>query len=147
MKRSKRLAPVVNIATKATDAALIKMGEANGAWLKEKQQLEELHHYKDEYLSRFRQGNTAVMSAQKVLELRGFLAQLDQTIQVQEQQVHIHYQQLEQQRGQWQKTRSKEQVMQSLVERYHDEETQVELKQEQHLSDEHNAIQWRHKFK
>ena len=147
MKRSKRLAPVVNIATKATDAALIKMGEANGMWLKEKQQLEELHHYKGEYLARFRQGNTAVMSAQKVLELRGFLAQLDQTIQVQEQQVQVYYQQLEQQRALWQQTRSKEQVMQSLVERYHDEETQVELKQEQQISDEHNAIQWRQKFK
>ncbi|MFW5446942.1 MAG: flagellar export protein FliJ, partial [Methylophagaceae bacterium] len=66
MKRSKRLAPVINIATKATGVALIKMGEANGTWLKEKQQLEELHHYKEEYLARFRQGNTAVMSAQKV---------------------------------------------------------------------------------
>ena len=146
MKRSKRLAPVVNIATKATDAALIKMGEANGAWLKEKQQLEELHHYKTEYLARFRQGNTAVMSAQKVLELRGFLAQLDQTILVQEQQVQIYYKQLEQQRALWQQTRSKEQAMQSLVDRYHDEEVHVELKQEQQLSDEHNAIQWRHKL-
>ncbi len=48
MKRSKRLAPVVNIATKATDAALIKMGEANAAWLKENQQVEELNHYKGE---------------------------------------------------------------------------------------------------
>jgi flagellar FliJ protein len=146
MKRSKRLAPVVNIAVKATDSALTEMGKANAAWLKEKQQLEELQHYKADYLNRFRQGNSALMSAQKVLELRGFLAQLDQTIQVQEQQVEIVYQQLERTRSVWQKTRSKEQVMQSLVERYHQEETQVALKQEQQLSDEHNAIQWRHKF-
>lgn len=146
MKRSKRLAPVVNIAAKATNSALIKMGEANAAWLKEKQQLEELNHYKDEYLARFRQGNTAVMSAQKVLELRAFLVQLDQTIQVQEQQVQIYYHQLEQQRVLWQQTRNKEQAMQSLVDRYHHEEIQVELKQEQQISDEHNAIQWRHKF-
>lgn len=147
MKRSKRLAPVVNIAIKATDSALIKMGEANAAWHKEKQQLEELNHYKEEYLARFRQGNTAIMSAQKVLELRGFLAQLDQAIQAQEQQVQIYAHQLNQQRAFWQQKRSKEQVMQSLVERYHHEETQVELKQEQQLSDEHSAIQWRHKFK
>ncbi|PHS27223.1 MAG: flagellar export protein FliJ [Methylophaga sp.] len=147
MKRSKRLAPVVNIATKATDSALIKMGEANAAWLKEKQQLEELHLYKGEYLARFRQGNTKVMSAQKVLELRGFLVQLDQAIQVQEQQVHVYLQQLEQQRTLWQQTRNKEQAMQGLVERYHQEEAQLESKQEQQASDEHNAIQWRHRFK
>jgi len=46
----------------------------------------------------------------------------------------------------WQQTRNKEQAMQSLVDRYHHEEIQVELKQEQQISDEHNAIQWRHKF-
>ena len=79
--------------------------------------------------------------------MRGFLAQLDQAIQAQQQQVQTYAHQLNQQRALWQQKRSKEQVMQSLVERYHHEETQVELKQEQQLSDEHNAIQWRHKFK
>ncbi len=146
MKRSKRLVPVVNIATKATDSALVEMGKANAVWLKEKQQLEELQHYKLDYLNRFRQGDAAVMSAQKIVELRGFLTQLDQTIQVQEHQVEIAYQQLERTRSIWQQTRSKEQVMQSLVERYHQEETQIALKQEQKMSDEHTAIQWRHKF-
>ena len=147
MKRSKRLAPVVDIATKATDSALVEMGKANAAWHKEKQQLEELRHYKGEYLARLRQGDAVVMSAQKVLELRGFLAQLDQAIQGQEQQVEIYYHQLEQQRALWQQTRSKEQAMQSLVDRYQHEESQIESKQEQQASDEHNAIQWRHKFK
>ena len=144
MKRSKRLAPVVNIAVKATNLALIEMGKANAVWLKEQQQLEELHHYKSEYLARFRQANIAVMSAQKVLELRGFLAQLDQTIQVQQQQVQLYYQQLEGKRTLWQQTRNKEQAMQSLVDSYHHEEIQVALKQEQQISDEHSAMRWRH---
>ncbi len=146
MKRSKRLDPVINIAIKATDSALVKMGEANAAWQQEQRQLEELHHYKGEYLARFRQGDTVVMSAQKVLELRSFLVQLDQAIQVQQHQVETKYNHLERQRALWQQARSKKQAMQALIDLYHQEEAQIEAKQEQQLSDEHNIIQWRHKF-
>ncbi|MDH5592755.1 MAG: flagellar FliJ family protein, partial [Gammaproteobacteria bacterium] len=87
MKRSQKLNPVVDIAAKATDAALIKVGEANAQWSKDKQQLEDLQQYKAEYLIKLRQGDHTLMNAQKILELRGFLAQLDQAIHAQEQQV------------------------------------------------------------
>ena len=142
MKRSKRLTPVVDIAAKETEAALTLVGQANNAWVQDKNQLEELHRYKGEYLAKFRQGDTLVMSAQKVLELRSFLVQLDQAIQAQEFQVKERYQQLEVQRGHWQKARSKEQAMESLVERYQDEELKVELRQEQLDNDERNTSQW-----
>ena len=68
--------------------------------------------------------------------------QLDQAIQAQEFQVKERYQQLEVQRGHWQKARSKEQAMESLVERYQDEELKVELRQEQLDNDERNTSQW-----
>jgi len=142
MKRSKRLSPVVEIAAKETEAALTKVGQANTAWLQDKHQLEELKRYKGEYLAKFRQGDTLVMSAQKVLELRSFLVQLDQAIQAQEFQVNDRYLQLEVQRGHWQKARSKEQAMESLVERYQEEELKVESRQEQLENDEHNTSQW-----
>lgn len=142
MKRSKRLSPVVDIAAKETEAALTKVGQANTAWLQDKHQLEELKRYKDEYLAKFRQGDTLVMSAQKVLELRSFLVQLDQAIQAQEYQVKERYTQLEVQRGFWQKARSKEQAMESLVERYQAEELHAESRQEQLDNDERNTSQW-----
>jgi len=142
MKRSKRLTPVVDIAAKETEAALAKVGQANSAWLQDKQQLEELQRYKGEYLAKFRQGDTLVMSAQKVLELRSFLVQLDQAIQAQEFQVQERYMQLEQQRGFWQQARRKEQAMESLVDRYQTEELQQESRQEQLENDERNTSQW-----
>jgi len=142
MKRSKRLTPVVEIAAKETEAALTMVGQANTAWQQDKHQLEELQRYKGEYLAKFRQGDTLVMSAQKVLELRSFLVQLDQAIQAQEYQVKERYFQLEQQRAVWQKARSKEQAVESLVERYHDEEMLQESKQEQLDNDERNTSQW-----
>jgi len=142
MKRSKRLTPVVDIAAKETEAALTKVGQANTAWLQDKNQLEELKRYKGEYLAKFRQGDSLVMSAQKVLELRSFLVQLDQAIQAQEFQVKERHLQLEQQRVVWQQVRSKEQAMHALVGRYQDEELQQELRQEQLENDERNTSQW-----
>lgn len=142
MKRSKRLSPVVVIAAKETEAALINVGTANAAWLADKESLDELYQYKGEYLDRFRRGDTLVMSAQKVLELRSFLAQLDQAIDAQTQQVKARYAALNRQRLVWQQARSKEQAMQSLVGRYQDEELKQEARQEQLDNDERNTSQW-----
>jgi flagellar FliJ protein len=142
MKRSKRLSPVIVIAAKDTEAALIKVGTANVAWLADKEQLDDLHRYRSEYLDRFRRGDTLVMSAQKVLELRSFLVHLDQAIEAQTQQVQARYAALARHRVLWQKVSSKEQTMQSLVDRYQDEELKQESRQEQLDNDERNTIQW-----
>jgi flagellar FliJ protein len=142
MKRSKRLSPVIVIAAKDTEAALIKVSTASAAWLADKEQLDDLHRYRTEYLDRFRRGDTLVMSAQKVLELRHFLVHLDQAIEAQTQQVQARYAALARHRVLWQKISSKEQSMQSLVGRYQDEELKQESRQEQLDNDERNTIQW-----
>ena len=147
MKRSKRLSPIVELAVKATKVALIKVGEANALWIRDTKQLEELQRYQGEYLARLRSGDVISMSAQKVLELRGFLAQLDQAIIAQQQQVNTSLEVLQQQQKQWKKVRSKEQAMQSLVSRYHQEEVRIEIKKEQQDSDERNTVQWQRKSK
>ena len=147
MKRSKRLSPIVDLAVKATEAALIKVGEANALWIRDAKQLEELQRYQGEYLARLRSGDVISMSAQKVLELRGFLAQLDQAILAQQKQVKISLEVLQQQQKQWKKIRSKEQAMQSLVSRYHQEEVHLETKKEQQDNDERNTAQWLRKSK
>ncbi|RKZ80524.1 MAG: flagellar export protein FliJ [Gammaproteobacteria bacterium] len=147
MKRSKRLSPIVELAVKATKVALIKVGEANALWIRDTKQLEELQRYQGEYLARLRSGDVISMSAQKVLELRGFLAQLDQAIIAQQQQVNTSLEVLQQQQQQWKKVRSKEQAMQSLVSRYHQEEVRIEIKKEQQDSDERNTVQWQRKSK
>tara|TARA_R110001606_G_scaffold395213_1_gene567038 strand:- start:24057 stop:24500 length:444 start_codon:yes stop_codon:yes gene_type:complete len=142
MKRSKRLSPVVVIAAKDTEAALVKVGAANVAWLADKEQLDDLHRYRAEYLDRFRRGDALVMSAQKILELRSFLVHLDQAIEAQSQQVKARYTALARNRVLWQQANSKEQAMQSLVDRYQDEELKQEARQEQLDNDERNTSQW-----
>lgn len=147
MKRSQKLQPVVELATRATEAALIKVGAANALWQQEKAQLTDLIQYKDEYLQRFRQGDQKAMSAQKVMELRAFLVQLNQAITAQEHQVEQRFIELKQQRLAWETERSKEQAVQSLVDRYQDQERQVETKREQRENDDRNTVRWHHKSK
>jgi flagellar FliJ protein len=147
MKRSKRLNPVVELAVKASEAALVRVGEANAAWIGDKAQLDDLVRYKGEYLARFRQGEQLAMSAQKVMELRAFLVQLDQAISAQERQVEQSLNNLHQEQAMWNTVRSKEKAVQSLVERYQQEEIRVELKQEQLENDERNTTQWHRKRK
>lgn len=147
MKRSQRLNPIIELAAKETEQALVKVGQANTVWAQNKQQLDDLHHYKGEYLSRLRDGNQLTMSAQKVLELRAFLAQLDQAISAQEQVVNQSKVVLEQQQEAWRQVRSKEEAMNSLSSRYKKEEIQLELKREQNESDERNTMQWLRKSK
>jgi len=147
MKRSQRLTPVVEVAAQASEKALAKVGEANTAWRQDTAQLDDLIKYKGEYLLRFRDGEQLEMSAQKVMELRAFLVQLDQAIASQERQVETSLQRLQQQQQAWKTVRSKEQAVQSLVDRYQQEEIQVELKQEQRENDERNTTQWLRKPK
>lgn len=141
-KRSQKLKPIVALAVKATEDALIKVGQANAIWTQDKQQEDDLHSYKGEYLARLRRGDDISMSAQKVLELRRFLAQLDQAIAAQQQQVAVSLQALQHQQQQWQQVRQKEQAMNNLVNRYQQEEQLVESKQEQQDNDERNTAQW-----
>jgi len=145
MKRSKRLIPVVELAAKETKAILAEVGKANHAWLAEKKQLDDLYQYREEYLAKFRSADTRVMSAQKVLSLRGFLSQIDQAINAQHQQVAQRLKELEHQRQCWKQSRIKERAVQTLVARYQYEERRIEEKKEQRAQDEHNTVQWNRK--
>lgn len=147
MKRSQRLTPIIELAAKETEQALVKVGEANAVWSQNKQQLVDLQGYKGEYLQRLRAGEQSAMSAQKVMELRAFLAQLDQAINAQQQQVDQSFTFLQQQQEVWRQVRSKEEAMNSLAQRYQKEESYKASKREQSENDERNTMQWLRKTK
>lgn len=147
MKRSHRLKPIVEIAKKESAEALNLVSQANTTLRQAEIQLDDLHHYKQEYLARFRQDSVNAMSAQKVLDFRAFLVQLDQAIASQQQLVKRHAEHLTQQQQAWQQIRKKEQSMNTLVDRYRQEEVRDELKQEQRDSDERTTSLWHFRSK
>ena len=142
MSRSKRLHPVIKLAEKAEQEALTALGQANASWHHDKTQLDDLHQYKADYLQRFRQGEMLMLSAQKMMDLRAFLEQLDQAIKAQQLQVEQSYSVVEYQKGLWMQKRTKTQALQLLVERYQGEELAIALRKEQRDNDEHSTNKW-----
>ncbi len=142
MKRSQRLHPVIQLAEKSEQEALQQLGQANTVWHREQQQLDDLHQYKADYLQRFRQGEVQMLGAQKMMELRAFLQQLDLAIEAQQQQVENSAGMVEYQKNIWLQKRTKAKALHLLVERYQGEELAVELRKEQLENDEYSTNQW-----
>lgn len=142
MSRTRKLDPVIDMARKATESELIKLGEHNALLQREQNQLDDLMQYREEYLSRFRQGDPMQMSAKKALDLRGFLAQLDQAIQAQQVQVNQSRQVVERQQENWLQARNKEQALDSLMARYRADENVKQQRHEQRENDEHTNAMW-----
>ncbi len=142
MSRTRKLDPVIDMARKATESELIKLGEHNALLQREQNQLDDLMQYRDEYLARFRQGDPMQMSAKKALDLRGFLAQLDQAIQAQQLQVNHSQQVVNRQQQNWLQARNKEQALDSLMARYRADEEVKQQRREQRENDEHTNAMW-----
>lgn len=130
------------MARKATEAELISLGEANASLELDQRQLDELIRYRDDYLARFRSEQAIALSARKALELRAFLAQLDQAIRAQQQQVGLGRKRVERQQQRWREARNKEQAIDSLLARYQADEQRLLQRREQRDSDEHTQAMW-----
>lgn len=135
MSRMRKLDPVIEVARKSTESELVKLGETNALLQRDQHQLDDLMQYRDDYLARFRREDPMVMSAKKALELRGFLAQLDQAIHAQQLQVNHSQQLVDRQQQNWLQARNKEQALDSLMAKYQAAEQRQQQKQEQRDND------------
>lgn len=142
MSRMRKLDPVIEVARKSTESALVKLGETNALLQQEQNQLNDLMQYRDDYLARFRRDDPLVMSARKALELRGFLAQLDQAIHAQQLQVNQSQQLVNRQQQNWLQARNKEQALDSLMAKYQAAEQHQQQRREQRDNDEHTTAIW-----
>ena len=142
MSRSRKLDPVIEMARKATESELQKLGQQNALLQQEQFKLDDLLQYRAEYLSRFRQADPMVMTAKKALDLRSFLAKLDQAILSQESQVKSANEKVQRQQKMWLQARNKEQAIDALMARYEATELKKQLKREQVETDEHTNGVW-----
>ncbi len=148
MTRAAKLIPVIEMAAREADAAMQALAQSNSVLQRERHQLAELQRYRDDYLQRFRQQDQQQqMSARKAVDLRAFLAQLEQAIRLQQNHVEHCLQQTQKQQTLWLQARNKQQAIETLQQRYQDEEARRQQKQEQRLADEHTAQLWARKPK
>lgn len=147
MTRATKLIPVIEMASRETDKAMQSLVQANHILEQERHQLNDLLRYREEYLQQFRQGDALQMSARKAIDLRSFLAQLDNAIRMQQSHVERCFMQTQKQQQIWLQTKNKQRSIESLKERYQKEDEQRQHKQEQRLADEHTAMLWARKHK
>ncbi len=147
MTRANKLIPVIEMAGRETDKAMQSLVQANNVLDQEKHQLDDLRRYREEYLQQFRQGDAIQMSARKAVDLRAFLAQLDNAIRMQQTHVERCFTQTQKQQQLWMQARTKQRSIESLKERYQKEAEQLLQKQEQRLADEHTSMLWSRKHK
>ncbi|MDT8310872.1 MAG: flagellar export protein FliJ [Methylophaga sp.] len=145
MTRAQKLIPVIAMARREAEQAQLQLADANRLLYQEQHQLQDLQHYRQQYLQRFRSADPQVMSARKAIELRSFLVQLDQAIQMQEKQVRQYLGQSQHKQQIWLQARSKQQAMETLLTRYQQQELQQQQRREQLLNDEYSAQLWRRK--
>src|SRR5690554_3944480 len=147
MTRAAKLIPVIEMAARETDSAMQALVQSNNLLERERHQLTELQRYRQEYLQRFRQEDSQQMSARKAVDLRAFLAQLDHAIRLQQSHVEQCLQHTRKQQALWLQAKNKQHAIESLQQRYQNEDIQRQQKQEQRLADEHTALLWARKHK
>jgi len=136
MKKSSRLQPVVQVAENREQMAAQALGNAQLGLAASEQRLNELKRYREEYVRRFHDAGAIGMGANKLEDFRKFLANLSQAIDQQVRVVAQAARGVEDKRRHWLSSRSKTQILDTVVSRYQAEEQRQADRKEQRELDE-----------
>lgn len=136
MTRSKRIKPVVDVAERKEQEQARHLGAAQRELEQQRQQLEQLILYRDEYARQFENAGNTGLSVARLQDYRVFLARLNQAIEQQRNTIAETEQACEQQRRHWLESRTRAQALDKVAERYRSEEDQARERRDQTESDE-----------
>jgi flagellar FliJ protein len=139
MKRSKRLEPISNIASKEERKAAEAFGKAQQALDLAKEKLEQLVGYKSEYQNKLHQKAANGISGVELMDYHRFIVQLDQAIGSQRQKVAESTMAFEDNKSNWQNKYSRSSAMKQVVNLHRNNEAAIESKHEQKVMDEFAA--------
>lgn len=137
MTRSKRFQPIVRLAEHGQDEAARRLGEAQQAVEAQRQRLEDIKGYRDEYARRFDEAAAGGINGMLVQDFRVFLTRLNEAIEQQARVVELAEREWETCRAGWLEARTRVGALDVAVERFCVEEQVVEARREQQATDEH----------
>ena len=138
MTRSKRLEPIARVADRHEQDAAGRFAESRESLVQQRQRLEEMRSYREEYLGRLAKQGGGGLRASQIKEYQVFLARLDDTIGQLEGMVHAAERAMEQRRNEWLGRRARSKALDGVVDRYRREEDRDSLRREERESDERN---------
>lgn len=130
--RAEPLQPAVELARQRSEDALAQMASHQQHLAKAEQQLEELHRYRQEYAA---SGNVA-QSVSVMLNRQNFVDRIDQAIAQQKGEIVRLQRQVDQVRSCWRQAHARESALETVVDRYLEEERQAADRHEQQQMDE-----------
>jgi flagellar FliJ protein len=136
MKKSKRLEPVVKVAENREQQATRALGEAQKRLAAAEQRLRELKQYREEYHARFKANGAAGMGAMFLEDYQKFLHKLSLAIQQQVAVIAQAAAAVEEKKRLWHVSRSKTQMIESVVARYQAQEQRQADRKEQGEQDQ-----------
>ena len=135
--RSKRMQPVADHAERIEQDAVQLFVQAQQELTTMEQQLQQLLEYREEYRQKLTVEQGRSMNIQRVRDFQLFISNLDQTIT----QAHINIESCKQvcegKKQAWLKCRSRSQALNSVVEKYQQDERKQLERAEQKEQDEH----------
>ncbi|MCO3751102.1 flagellar export protein FliJ [Pseudomonas aeruginosa] len=135
-KRAARLAPVVDMASKAERDAATQLGRWQQQLLAAQQKLAELERYRNDYQQQWISQGQKGVSGQWLMNYQRFLSQLETAVAQQANSVTWHREAVDKARLNWQERYARLEGLRKLVERYLEEARQAEDKREQKQLDE-----------
>ncbi|MDE2247438.1 MAG: flagellar export protein FliJ [Pseudomonadota bacterium] len=130
--RAEPLQPAVEQARQRSEDALTQMASQQQRLAKAEQQLVELHRYRTEYAA----GSNGAQSVSAMLNRQNFVERIDQAIAQQNGEIARLQRQVEQVRARWRQAHARESALETVVDRYLEEERKAADRYEQEQVDE-----------
>jgi len=139
LKKSKRFQPLEKIAANKELASAKELGVANNKVIIQKNKLNDLIKYREEYIDSFKQQGQKGMNGSQLHTYQNFLDNIDNAL-VQQRGLIIEAETAcEEQKKTWRTQHTKTKIMSNVIDKFKIDEQQHDNKQEQKDSDEHNA--------
>lgn len=136
MLRSQRLAVVLTLEERKEKTALEKMAEAQQKYEAQRQQIENLERYQQEYREQIRGSQRGVVSVGRLQGWQAFIAQLDQVIAQQQKVLVQAEERLRVRREEWQRAWERRRGMEKYIETCRQQEQREQDLREQKQADE-----------
>lgn len=135
-KKSDRWQALRKIADQYEQRAARSLGQSQGNLTQQRQRLEELLHFRQEYHTQFLQSGSQGMDGTTLQSFQRFLAQLDQAIAQQRRTVTAAELDCDNKRDVWQDKHKTTSIYDKTIERAVSEETRKQARKEQRESDD-----------
>ena len=137
MSKSERMQPVLQVTGSREEKAAKELAESQHQLQERVRRLADLESYVQEYLRHFHEVGNSGASAQRLNEIRRFLANLDMAVEQQKYHVELARQNYEKRRTLWQEARRKSMAVEKAVARFQQDEELIAERKEQKVVDEY----------